>query len=156
MGQVDKNLAKSNLPDRDKQYENCSVDIAENVHLHYREYRILFSVEEFFKFASVINEAAENLIHEVDNGYKEGNLTYNDKIPNKVIGQGSGTKKLDLPNPSKSAYFNNRLVIERQVDGFRHRIHIHFRDFRICINTKETFVKICKAFTEALKNLDKW
>ena len=47
MGSVKKNLYKGNLPEREKHHSRLFVDLAENIHIHHREFRTVFSLNEY-------------------------------------------------------------------------------------------------------------
>jgi len=147
MGRVKKKLAEVVLPDRDAHNGRCFTDLAENVHIHYREHRLIFSVEEFFVIAKAFEEGAKKLEEAVKNGYKE----WSGKQP-EIIG---GQQKVDMPieDPTRS-YYNNRMVIEQQESNVIDDIHIHYRDYRLVMDNHETFKKFCECVKEAEKNLE--
>lgn len=95
-----------------------TVELCENVHLHYRNIRLEFKKEEFLtilKFLKTLDE---------------------DKIKNFPY----GTNKFDyilVENDilSNETEFNNRLQIEEQAEG---HFHLHYRNLRIEVdNLKE-------------------
>ena len=47
MGSIKKLLASADLPDRELHHSRMFVDLAENIHIHYREYRLIFSYLNF-------------------------------------------------------------------------------------------------------------
>jgi len=147
MGKIDKVLAKCELPDRDEHNSRMFVDMAENVHFHYREHRIVFSVEEFMQFAEAICTGRNNLVTEVSKGYKESiDLK---EVPTKILG---GSQTESMKEGKKSAYFDDRFVIEKQVDGYGDVIHFHYRDLRIVMRKYETWKRFCETVAEAWKN----
>ena len=147
MGVVNKVLAETFIPDRDAHNCRVFIDLAESVHLHYREHRIVFTVEEYFEVAKAFNDGAKKLKERVEKGYKvDGNHN------TEIIG-GSQIKSIKVLNPHKS-YFNNRLVVEKQADSVMDKIHIHYRDYRLVMNNMETFNKVCKCLEQARKNLE--
>jgi len=157
MGRIDKVLSKVELPDRDEHNARVFVDLAESVHLHYREHRIVFRVDEFLSVAKAFTDAAETLKKRVDGGYvcgvaEDGEDDNGHKT--EFIG-GDNSNFIPISFPHKS-YFNNRLVIERQHENVRDRIHIHYRDYRLVMDNPETFDKFCECVAEARENLDKW
>ena len=119
MGNIKQILAQSELNDRDKHNGRVFVDRSENVHVHYREFRFVFSVDEFFYFANAVIQGKENLRLAVMAGYKESpdNKT--------VIIGGSQGSDIPLNKSTESAYFNNRFVIEEQANKDIDKFHIH-------------------------------
>lgn len=149
MGKIERILGQCELPERDDHNSRVFVDIAENVHIHYREHRLVFSVKEFGLFAKAIVQAMPNLLKKVQLGYKESpDLKDADT---EIIG-GSQTENLNLVNPKASAYFDKDFVIEKQVEGYGDVIHIHYRDLRIVMRKFKTWEKFCKTVWEAWKN----
>ena len=61
MGEIRKILASDSLPDRELHNARAFVDLSEQVHIHYRELRQQFSVDEFFEYADVISRSAKDL-----------------------------------------------------------------------------------------------
>ena len=149
MGKIDKIYAKTTLPERDNHNSRVFVDVAENVHFHYREHRIVFSAEEFLAFAKAITEGAEGLKKMLNEGYKEMN-----GVDTHIVG-GSQSEFLPLKEPKKSAYFDNRLQIEKQEEGYGDIIHLHYRDYRLVMRKWETWKRFCEAIAEAFKNSKK-
>lgn len=147
MGHVKQILGSGVLTNRDKHNGRVFVDLRENVHFHYREFRIVFSAEEFLLFAGAITQGARNLEKELKKGYVES-----ESNKGKIIG-GSQSKNLNVENPTESAYFNNRFVIEEQANKDIDKFHIHYRDFRLVINNEETFLDFCYVVERAKK---KW
>jgi len=148
MGKIEKILVKNNLPNRDLHNSRVFVDVAENIHFHYREHRIVFSKDEFLSFAKAITDGAEGLKKLVEKGYKEMN-----NVDTIIVG-GSQSKFLPVKEPTKSKYFDNRIQIEKQKDGQCDIIHIHYRDYRLVMCNKETWDIFCKTIIEAHKNME--
>lgn len=91
------------------------VDLAENVHLHFRDIRLEFSVAEWEVFGALVAEATAGIKAEVDKGYKEG--------AHKQRGKWTApTLKAD------SAYFPDRLQLEENANG---SYHLHWNEFRL-------------------------
>ena len=148
MGVVKKILSEKEISPRTKEDGKVFVDLCENVHIHYREFRIVFSVEEYLLFAKVVAEGLENLKKNVAKGYAD-DLKNKDKKP---IVIGGNQKNMKIKNPRESKYYNRRMVVEKQKDNvYSH--HIHFRDFRIGLN-KNILKEICEVFDEVSKNID--
>jgi len=57
MGSVKKNLYKGNLPEREKHHSRLFVDLAENIHIHHREFRTVFSLNEYFEYVDIITKS---------------------------------------------------------------------------------------------------
>ena len=50
MGAVKQVLADRQLNDREGHNSRLFVDLCENIHIHFREYRLIFSLDEYFEF----------------------------------------------------------------------------------------------------------
>ena len=151
MGKIAKILAQCKLVERDNHNSRVFVDASENVHLHYREYRFVFSVEEFLAVAKAMREGEENLRKLIkEKQYHEPN----DKFDGIIIG-GSQTGFLPIENPKKSAYFDDRLQIERQEEGYGDVIHLHYRDSRLVMRKWENWKRFCETVWQAFKNSKK-
>ncbi len=152
MGSVKKYLCKVNLPDREMHNSRLFIDLAENIHIHYREYRLVFSLNEFFEFSDILQKSTIDvrnfLIQNPD--YEE------QKYPTTLMIAGGRKQQLKFLTNSKkpncSCYFNNIFDIELQDEFVTDEIHIHYRDFRIAMNRKN-FKIVAEGFNEANKNL---
>ena len=91
------------------------VDLAENIHIHFRDTRLEFSVKEWRVYADLIKKAAEGIEEAVAKGYKEGT----DKAQGKWISPVLG---------GESAYFPDRLQLEENANG---SYHLHWNEFRL-------------------------
>jgi len=147
MGRVAKVLSEVTLPDRDDHNCRAFVDLAENVHIHYREHRLVFNVDEFMALAEIFTEGAKALEARVKHGYKVDTVSHTEII------SGSQKEPIRVREPKKS-YFNNRMVIEKQAPEVMDDIHIHYRDYRLVMKNRQTFEKFCQCVLEAQKNLD--
>ena len=147
MGTVDKILSEVELPDRDEHNCRVFIDLAENVHIHYREHRLVFNVDEYMEVAKTFIEGAVKLKQRVEQGYK-----VNKNYQTEIIG-GSQKEPMNVEDPHKS-YFNNRMVIEKQAKGVMDDIHIHYRDYRLVMKNYETFNKFCECVAKAKESLD--
>lgn len=108
------------------------VDLAENIHIHFRDTRLEFSVEEWRVYAELIKQAAEGIEAAVAKGYKEGT----DKNQGKWI---APTLK------AESVYFPDRLQLEENANG---SYHLHWNEFRL--EMRPTTVSMFKrAFSKA-------
>jgi len=153
MGSVKRYLCKIDLPDREKHNSRMFVDLAENIHIHYREYRLIFSLDEYFEFSDILNKSTNDvrsfLIQNPD--YKE------QAYPTTLMIAGGKDRQLKfLSNslqPNKSCYFNNIFDVELQDEFVTDEIHLHYRDFRIVMN-RSNFRIMAHGFSEALSSLD--
>jgi len=135
MGKIKKVLAHATLEPRSITPNSVWVDLCENVHIHFRNYRFDMGVEEFAHFMAAmraIYKPAEYAMEEVK--YEEGD-------PNIL-------KQLlyDVAIPHQSKYYPNRFVIEHNRDD---TYHVHYRDFRLHVS-KDEFEDMAKAFVNAL------
>jgi hypothetical protein len=146
MGAIEKILAEVELPDRDAHNNRVFIDLAESVHIHYREHRLVFTVEEFREVARAFAEGLVQLEDRVQKGYR-----VDTNHPTVIIG-GEQQKPINVPEPSKS-YFNNRMVIEKSKPEVMDEIHIHYRDYRLVMKNRDTFERFCECVKEAQKSL---
>jgi len=61
MGAILKILSSKELPQRELHNSRLFVDLSENVHIHFREIRLMFGVEEFFEFTDIIRDSAKEV-----------------------------------------------------------------------------------------------
>ena len=61
MGAIKKVLSNKELPERELHNSRLFVDLSENVHIHHREIRLMFGVEEFFEFTDIIRDSAKEV-----------------------------------------------------------------------------------------------
>ena len=73
MGSIKKILTKISLPDREKHNSRLFVDLGENIHIHHREFRSVFSLDEFFEYVDIISASAKDI-----RNYVYQNPRYND------------------------------------------------------------------------------
>lgn len=153
MGSIRKLLYKSDLPDRELHHSRLFVDLAENIHIHHREYRTVFSLDEYFEYADIIKKSTEDVLNFLDNNrdYQEG------VYPTTIMIAGGKERQLKFlnnsPKPNESSYFANEFAIELQDTFVTDEVHIHYRDFRIACDRKR-FREIARGFEEALRELD--
>lgn len=153
MGSVKKILSKTKLLEREKHHSRMFVDLAENIHIHHREFRTVFSLNEYFEYVDILN----NSTNDVKN-YLEQNKDYKEnKYPTTLMIAGGNKRQLkyleNSPQPNKSKYFSNDFSIELQDEFVTDEIHIHYRDFRIALD-RLRFKEIAVSFAIALKNLN--
>ncbi|MCP4156001.1 MAG: hypothetical protein GY757_50225, partial [bacterium] len=129
------------------------VDLSENIHIHYREIRMMFGVEEFFEFFKIVKEGARDI-----KKYLTRNPDYKEQEVFDGILVGGGAKRQiiplkESPKPHECKYFPNRLQIELQEEEVIDSIHVHYRDYRLAMNI-ETFREFANGMKTALDNLD--
>ena len=153
MGDVKKILASCKLKDREKHNSRLFVDLCENIHIHYREYRFIFSLPEFFEFCDIIKKSEEDIRHYLINNqdYKPG------KYPTTIIIAGGSERQLKFlensPAPNRSNYDNNYFSIELQEEYVIDELHIHYRDFRLVLN-RDNFKDLSVQFMNAYRELE--
>lgn len=151
MGDIKKILVNIKLPDRELHNSRLFIDLSEQVHIHFRELRTVYSVPEFFEFANIISRSAKDLKR-----YLLWHPDYEEQqnFENEMIALGAEQQTTPLrksPKPHKSAYFDGRLQIELQGEEVIDEIHMHYRDYRFVMN-QETFRIWVKAMNEALES----
>ena len=73
MGSVKIDLCKKNLPDREKHNSRMFIDLAENIHIHHREFRTVFSINEFLEYCDILEKSKISALEYLENNvnYKE-------------------------------------------------------------------------------------
>ncbi len=153
MSAIKEILLNKELPSRELHNSRMFVDLSENIHIHFREIRLMFGVEEFFEFFSILKEGARDI-----KKYLRRNPDYKEQEVFDGILVGGGAKRQIIPlqkspKPHESKYFPNRLQIELQEEKVIDAIHIHYRDYRLVMNI-ETFREFVNGMKEALDNLE--
>ena len=153
MGSVRKYLHEGVLPERETHHSRLFIDLAENIHIHHREYRTVFSLDEYFEYADIVSKSTIDV-----RNYLEQNPDYQEKLfPTTIMIAGGKERQLKFlknsPEPNTSAYFSNDFAIELQDEYVTDEIHIHYRDFRIAMD-RTRFREVAQGFNEALKELD--
>ena len=155
MGDVKKVLASCKLRQREKHNSRLFVDLCENIHIHYREYRFVFSLPEFFEFCEIITNSEQDIRNYLVNNpdYEEG------KYHTTVIIAGGRERQLKFlnksPAPNQSYYENNSFAIELQEEYVTDEIHIHYRDLRLVLN-RNNFKDIALQFIQASQELEQY
>ena len=152
MGEVKAVLAETVVPDREPHNARMFIDICENIHIHYREFRQVFSLDEYFEYADILERATQDV-----RGFLAQNPSYREgAYPTTImIASGNARKRKFLENspaPTKSAYFNNRFAIELQDESEVDEMHVHWRDYRLVL-PREHFRVIAAAFAAASQKL---
>lgn len=152
MGAVKKFLARKTLQDRERHNSRLFVDLCENIHIHYREYRLIFSLDEYLEFVDIVGKSTQDV-----RNYLANNPDYKEQVyPTTIMvacGKDRQRKFLkNSPLPHESAYHNNNFAIELQEEYVTDEIHVHWRDLRIALN-RENFKDVAEAFIEAHRNL---
>jgi hypothetical protein len=155
MGAIKKVLINKDLPDRELHNSRLFVDLSENIHIHFREIRLMFGVEEFFEFFKIIKEGARDI-----KKYLRRNPDYKEQEVFDGILVGGGAKRQIIPlqkspEPHVSKYYPNRLQIELQEEKVIDAIHIHYRDYRFVMNI-QTFRELTQGMKQALDQLDEF
>lgn len=153
MGAIEKVLSKKELPERELHNSRLFVDLSENAHIHHRELRLMFGVEEFFEFTDIVKDSAKEVKKYLKRHpeYKEMEVFDGLLVAGGIKRQTSPLEK--SPKAHESKYFPNRLQIELQQESVIDSIHIHFRDYRLVMNF-DTFRVFAEGMKEALDNLD--
>ena len=155
MGEIKKILAHKKLPPRELHNSRLFVDLGENVHIHFREGRTVYSVPEFFEFADTVTHSARDLKRYLrwHPQYREQEVFDTITV---AMGPGQQTRPLtQSPSPSQSTYFDDRLQIELQAESVIDEIQIHYRDYRLAMN-RETFRAFAHGMKEAVDTLDEY
>jgi len=155
MGAIKKVLSKKELPERELHNSRLFVDLSENIHIHFRDIRMMFGVEEFFEFLEVVKMGARDI-----KKYLRRHPEYKEQEVFDGILVGGGAKRQIIPlkkspKPHESKYFPNRLQIELQEEEVIDAIHIHYRDYRLVMNIN-CFRELVGGMKEALDDLDEY
>ena len=153
MGAIEKVLSERELPERELHNSRLFVDLSENVHIHFRELRLMFGAAEFFEFTDIVKESAKEVKKYLKKhpGYKEQEIFDGLLVAGGIKRQTTPLQK--SPKPHQSKYFPNRLQIELQEEKVIDSIHIHLRDYRLVMNI-ETFRELANGMKEAVDNLE--
>ena len=153
MGSIKKMLFEKKLPDRERHHSRLFVDLAENIHIHHREFRTVFSLDEYFEYADIIAKSTKDVKSFLGQNPDYREQTY----PTTIMIAGGKERQLKFlknsPSPNASKYFSNNLSIELQDEFVTDEIHIHYRDFRIALN-REHFKILARGFSKSLKELE--
>ena len=127
MGSVRKYLFKEQLPEREAHHSRLFIDLAENIHIHHREYRTVFSLDEYFEYADIVAKSTIDV-----RNFLEQNPNYEEqKYPTTIMIAGGKERQLKFlsnsPKPNKRKYFSNDFAIELQDVYVTDEIHIHYR-----------------------------
>lgn len=152
MGKVKLYLCKDTMKEREFHNSRLFIDICENIHIHYREYRFVFSVDEFLEFAAIIEGSKKD----ISNFLRQNSDYTEQKHKDAFIIAGGGKRQFKLlrnsPKPHESRYFNLDLAIELQEEGTLDQIHIHYRDLRVVLN-RENFNLLAENIIKAREKL---
>jgi len=155
MGEVKKFLTTCELPERELHNSRMFIDLAENIHIHFREYRTVFSLDEYFEYADIILKSTEDVRNYLSQNPEYKESTYPDLL--QIAGGRQRVKQFlkNSPAPNKSEYYNNNFAIELQDEKEVDEIHVHYRDFRIALN-RNTFRKFASEVNHAWYELIKF
>ncbi len=115
------------------------MDMGENIHVHYRDLRIEFSVEEFLEFADLCETYIPQVRKEIAAGFRDGvnpNTNQSDTIKTFF------NKK---PLGRNIVYNPTRISLEENTDGF----HIHLRNYKLLLD-RESFLNFARAARDVL------
>ena len=134
MGSVKKMLAKVELPSRETHHSRMFIDLAENIHIHHREYRTVFSLDEYFEYVDILNKSTDDV-----RTFLSNNPHYREReYPTTIMVGGGRAQQLrflsNSPKPNKSFYYDGEMAVELQDEFVTDEIHIHYRDFRIAMD----------------------
>lgn len=123
----------------DNKFNLFFMDMAENIHIHYRDLRIELSVPEFVEFADLCQVYLPQVRKEIEAGYRDG------VHPN--TNQVNTWKAFSNKTPLQHAiaYNPNRISLEENLDGY----HIHIRNYKILLD-KDSFMNFARAAKEIL------
>lgn len=155
MGEIKKILASADLPERERHNSRLFVDLSEQVHIHFREFRNVFSVDEFFEYADTICRSRRDL-----RTYLRWHPQYREqeRFDNLMVALGAEQQTRPLmksPLPHKSTYFDTRLQIELQAENVIDEIHVHYRDYRLVMSV-ENFRIFASTIRDALESLEEF
>lgn len=139
MGKIKKLLAADKIESRSLTSTSIWGDLCENVHLHFRNIRLDFSVVEWAFFRAAINHLGKAMEWGIEQyEWREGD-------PNFLV-----QFETNARIPANSDYFPDRVIIEIQRDN---TVHFHYRDLRLHW-TKQEFIAIAHMFMDAITKLD--
>ena len=122
-----------------QRFKELFFDMAENIHLHYRDFRIEFSVAEFLEFAEHCEEYFPQVRAEIEAGYMDGVLPNTNQTD--TYKKFSNGKKLE----ADLAYSPRAISLEQNSDGY----HVHIRNYKLLF-TKEEFFTFARAASDTL------
>ena len=153
MGEIKKDLVRTKLPDREGHNSRMFIDLCENIHIHYREFRTVFSLDEYFEYAKILEDSTKDV-----RAYLAQNPDYREGLYGTTLMVAGGKMRQreylkNSPQPNQSFYMNNDFAIELQTERTTDELHIHWRDYRFAMN-REHFKIIADAFTVAREELE--
>ena len=123
------NICANSTEEKERLFKTrLSFDLSENVHLHFRDFRFVFSKEEWKVFAQFVKEV--DSLKQLEE-YKEGSSEHFFEIQKEI--------------PQASNYFDGRVCFEEQANG---TFHLHLHDLRF------EFTKTVKDFLIGVLNGD--
>ena len=114
MGSVKKMLAKVELPSRETHHSRMFIDLAENIHIHHREYRTVFALDEYFEYVDILNKSTDDV-----RTFLSNNPHYREReYPTTIMVGGGRAQQLrflsNSPKPNKSFYYDGEMAVELQ------------------------------------------
>ena len=132
MGKIKKILASKEIADHGL-YVGSTWEDCENIHLHWDNFRLIMTGEDFREFIWATNEAAMKInVLDIEKQREKGHCLIQWK--------------------PKHRYFKNRLQIELQDAPQTNMIHIHLRDLRFEVSIEE-FKEMAECMAKAVKEL---
>lgn len=134
------------LPARSNARALC-LDAAENIHLHYRDLRVEFSLNEFIEFMEHMNSMYSEL-----KDWRAQNPDWTESDPETFedrFGFEFGGPKNKIK--AHSGYWDDRISIEKKISG---DYHIKWRNYRFEMN-EEAFIRWLIAFDETSRKFKK-
>ena len=90
MGSVRKHLYTVELPERETHHSRLFIDLAENIHIHHREYRTVFSLDEYFEYADIVAKSTQDV-----RSFLEQNPNYEEqKYPTTILIAGGKERQM--------------------------------------------------------------
>lgn len=152
MGKTRRVLARTELPPRLPHNSRMFVDIGENVHIHHREFRHVFSLAEFREYARILASASDALEEWIAAHPEYTEMSVFDTLAVFPHPENQFAPLTSSPAPHASRYMDADVVIEELERGQRDEIHVHWRDFRFAIPA-DHLRRIAGAFTAAAEAL---
>lgn len=143
-------LAERTLPPRRPSTGRMLIDLCENVHIHHRDIRTEFSVNEFRQYVAHLNDCARDI-----EGYLADNPEYREGGYRNTILVATGRAKLldASPEPHRPMYWPDRMRVELIEPHSMGSVHVHWRDFRLHVTLAE-LREMAQGLSDAVKSLE--
>lgn len=152
MGQTIRNLSTKEISDKAIFNNRMVVEIAEKVHVHYRNLRILLSEQDWISFAQGVRDGFDRWVKRGSPTPKEGQHI---ELCRKSVGINPQDKDSIRINLNRNLYTANEGRIFSEGADFKDPdyIHLKIRDLRIELSNDE-FKALAQAVIEAKEKLD--